>query len=202
MERSPWRDIVSYLNSRPGDFRRAIALAPHDLRSIWLAAFQSHLWNQILAALIGSVCAPRPCVTYSIGERDVPLFAELDGVQRRDLHGTKLPLPSARLHLDEGRLKEVYDRVLALEGMELRQVRVKYPRDAFFSKGERAAAFLPGELTHATAADELYLGQMRLSLEFTLPRGSYATILIKRVTEIDNGELHSDDMADEGDNRI
>jgi tRNA pseudouridine13 synthase len=68
--------------------------------------------------------------------------------------------------------------------MELREVRVKFPRDVFFSKGERAAVFCPNELKHVVATDELYAGRHRLTLHFTLPRGSYATILIKRVTGI------------------
>jgi tRNA pseudouridine13 synthase len=78
-------------------------------------------------------------------------------------------------------LAPLYDQVLAAEGMELRQVRVKYPRDAFFSKGERGLVFRPGELWHAAAADEIYPRRQKLTLRFTLPRGSYATILVKRV---------------------
>jgi tRNA pseudouridine13 synthase len=197
IERSPWRDIVSYLNSHPGDFRRAIALAPHDLRSIWLAAFQSHLWNQILAALIRRICRPEQCVMHSIGRRELPLFTELDAEQRQVLQGAKLPLPSARLHLDEGPLKSLYDQVLDAEGMEQRQVRVKYPRDSFFSKGERVAVLLPADLAHSAAEDELYPGRRKLTLSFELPRGGYATMVIKRVTGISDDRL-SDDETIEG----
>jgi tRNA pseudouridine13 synthase len=92
-----------------------------------------------------------------------------------------LPLPSARLKLDDHPLKAVYDCVLAPEGMELRQVRVKYPRDSFFSKGERPAVFWPADLSRDLAADDLYPQRQKLTLRFTLPRASYATILIKCV---------------------
>ncbi|HMC11711.1 MAG TPA: tRNA pseudouridine(13) synthase TruD, partial [Pirellulaceae bacterium] len=178
---SPRRNIIAHLAHKLGDFRRAIALVRQDLRSLWLAAFQSHLWNQILAAFIGQVCRPEQFTLQLIGKREVPFFASLDALQREKLHGTPLPLPSARLHLDGDPLKPLYDQVLAAEGMELRQVRVKYPRDSFFSKGERLAIFLPGEFKHDFAADEMYPGRQKLSLRFTLPRGSYATILVKRI---------------------
>ncbi len=182
LARSHRRSIVTYLADKPGDFRRAIALIRQDLRSIWLAAFQSQLWNQIAARMIGLVCRPEQLVMQTIGRREVPFFVSLDDAQREELGRVMLPLPSARLHLEESPLQPLYDQVLAAEGIELRQIRVKYPRDAFFSKGERAVVFRPGELLHAAAADEIYARRERLTLRFTLPRGSYATILVKRVS--------------------
>ena len=74
--------------------------------------------------------------------------------------------------------------MLSTEGMELRQVRVKYPRDSFFSKGERVALFRPGDFVHEFAADDLYPARQKLLLRFTLPRGSYATIVIKRIAGV------------------
>ncbi|MCI0357701.1 MAG: tRNA pseudouridine(13) synthase TruD [Planctomycetaceae bacterium] len=185
LDRSHRRSIVTYLADKQGDFRRAIALIRQDLRSIWLAAFQSHLWNQIAARLIRLVCLPGQLVTQTIGRRELPFFLSLDDAQRDELAKAILPLPSARLHLDESPLKPLYDQVLAAEGIELRQIRVKYPRDTFFSKGERPLVFRPGELSHDAAADEIYPRRQKLTLRFTLPRGSYATILVKRVCGID-----------------
>ena len=85
--------------------------------------------------------------------------------------------------------------MLAAEGLALRQIRVKYPRDSFFSKGERPAIVRPGNLAHAAAADELNPPRQKLTLDFTLPRGSYATILVRRVA--DAGTLESE--GDESD---
>jgi tRNA pseudouridine13 synthase len=181
--------IISLLANQRGDFRRAITLVRQDLRSIWLAAFQSHLWNQILAGAIRDLCPAEQCSLQTIARREVPFFRDLSDDQRRQLQGTILPLPSARLHLEEGPLKSLYDRVLAAQGIELRQIRVKYPRDSFFSKGERAAVFRAGDLAHESADDDLYPGSRKLTLRFTLPRGSYATILVKRVTGSAGDEL-------------
>jgi tRNA pseudouridine13 synthase len=80
-------------------------------------------------------------------------------------------------------LKLITD-VLGEFGLELRQLRVKYPRDSFFSKGSRAAAVPVAPLEAQHADDDLYSGRKKLSLRFDLPRGSYATILVKRLTEI------------------
>ena len=140
------KEVASHLARNPTDFRRAITILPHDLRSLWLAAFQSHLWNQVLAASISQVCRPEQCLPHTIGGRQVPFFLELDASQRSRLHDQLLPLPSARLHQGDDPLKTLYGQTLAAEGLELRQIRVKYPRDTFFSKGDRPAVFQPGEL--------------------------------------------------------
>jgi len=188
LARSHRRSIVTYLADKPGDFRRAIALIRQDMRSIWLAAFQSHLWNLIAAHLMRQVCPPGQLVTQTIGRRELPFFLNLDEAQRDELSKAILPLPSARLHLNESPLAPLYDQVLAAEGIELRQIRVKYPRDTFFSKGERPLIFRPGELSQVAAEDELYPRREKLTLRFTLPRGSYATILVKRVCGIEMDE--------------
>ena len=52
-------------------------------------------------------------------------------------------------------MKQLVDEVLAAEEMELRQVRLKFPRDTFFSKGERPAIFFPAGVAHEIAADDL-----------------------------------------------
>lgn len=186
--------IAEFLSAHPDDFRRAIALPRQDLRSLWLAAFQSHLWNQLLAASIRQHCTTSPLTTQIIGGRELPLFRDLTTSEREALHPLSLPLPSARLHLEEGKLKSLVERVLAAEGIELRQVRVKYPRDSFFSKGDRAAVFQPADFTSGAAADELFPGQQKLALEFTLARGSYATILVKSATGTDPGSVVDDEL--------
>lgn len=179
-------DVAAHLARQPRDFRRAITIFPHTIRSLWLAAFQSHLWNRILSQLIREIVGDKTCVTHSIGPINVPFLPQLSASQSERLERTVLPLPSARLHLEGSDLQPLYDQVLAQEGIELRQVRVKYPRDTFFSKGERKAIFHPKELSHTFAADDLYPGQQKLTLTFTLPRSSYATIVIKRLF----GDLH------------
>jgi tRNA pseudouridine13 synthase len=61
----------------------------------------------------------------------------------------------------------------------LRQIRIKYPRDTFFSKGYRRAVFVPQELSHTPEPDDLYAGRQKLCLSFALERGCYATLLVK-----------------------
>ncbi|MFM9960412.1 MAG: tRNA pseudouridine(13) synthase TruD [Planctomycetaceae bacterium] len=183
MPRGSRRSIVTFLVDHPTDFRRALALMRLDLRGLWLSAFQSAVWNRLLAASLRDVCRAEQLFDVPFGEQPAPFFLSLDEPQRRELLELHLPLPSGRLKLEPSPLLDRLQRVLGEFGLEQRTMRVKYPRDAFFSKGQRAAVTLPTNLQHQFGRDELYAERHKLTLSFDLPRGSYATILIKRLTD-------------------
>lgn len=182
LPKSSRRSIVTYLCDHPTRFREALALMRQDLRSLWLAAFQSDLWNLILSSWLQQHVAPERLLAVNLATANVPFYSELTDQERAALTSMPLPLPSARLHLDPGPILSLYEQVLADEGLSLRELRVKYPRDAFFSKGERSAIVIPRELRIHSDKDDLNSGRHRVTLQFVLPRGSYATIFVKRLT--------------------
>ncbi|MGQ0637544.1 MAG: tRNA pseudouridine(13) synthase TruD [Planctomycetaceae bacterium] len=187
LARSHRRSIVTYLADKPPDrpdYRGAFARLKIDLRGLYLAAFQSHLWNQMLAALLRQTVAAGRLAHVPLKLGPAPFFLELTAAERDALRVAQLPLPSARLHLEEGPLLALIREVLAPEGLELRELRVKYPRDSFFSKGNRPAVVDVAGIKHEVASDELHPRRRKLSLTFDLPRGAYATILIKRLTAL------------------
>lgn len=182
LSKSSRRSIVTYLCDHPTRFREALALMRQDMRSLWLAAFQSDLWNLILSAWLQQHVDPSRLQSVTLATANVPFFTELTDAERTLLAETPLPLPSARLKLEPGPILTLYEQVIADEGLSLRELRVKYPRDAFFSKGERSALLIPRELKIHSGDDDLYPGRQRVTLQFVLPRGCYATILVKRLT--------------------
>jgi tRNA pseudouridine13 synthase len=186
LDRSHRRSVVTYLADKPPDrpdYRGAFARIKIDLRGLYLAAFQSCLWNRMLERWLRSELPAEQLVDVPLKLGAVPFFRDLDSETAARVRNMLLPLPSARLHLEEGPMHTLITQVLGEFGLELRQLRVKYPRDSFFSKGQRAAAIKVNGLTSSAAADEMYPGRKKLSLGFDLPRGSYATILVKRLTE-------------------
>lgn len=181
LDRSHRRSIVTYLCDHPQNFRGAIARLRVDLRSIYVAAFQSALWNRLLADLLEATCPEHLTpVTFRMGA--LPFYRELTDVAVQQLRDYRLPLPSARLKLGPGPVQELVEQSLARQGLALREIRLKYPRDTFFSKGWRDAILSPVQLQHEHAADELYRGREKLTIRFELGRGAYATMLVKRIT--------------------
>jgi tRNA pseudouridine13 synthase len=182
LARSHRRSIATFLADRPGDFRGAMARLRVDMRGLYVAAFQSFLWNRMLTALLREVCRPAQLIPVSLRIADVPFFRGLDAAQRLRLSGLELPLPSARLHLEEGPVRTLMEGVLGELGLSLQTLHIQYPRDAFFARGNRAATFAPAHLSYTTAPDDLYPGRRKLTMHFDLPRGAYATIIVKRLT--------------------
>lgn len=177
------RSIITYLVDHPDDFRGALALIKVDLRGIYLSAFQSAVWNAMLAAWLRRETKPQQLVDVELKLGKVPFTRSLFPDQIKRMHRFVLPLPSARLKLDPGPLSDLIDEVMPRFGLELREMRLKFPRDSFFSKGERPAFSFPQRLKWSSAEDEKHPGKRKLTMRFELGRGAYATILVKRITE-------------------
>lgn len=178
------RSLVDYLRVHPGDFRGAVARLRPELRGLYLSAYQSHLWNRMLAHWLRRHLRPEQLRPVSLRLGVVPFHQDLEAAQRDELAALQLPLPSARLKLEENDPRaESVKAVLAEEGLEPRQMQIKGIREMFFSRGERAVLCLPRGLTHEFAADENHRGRDRLTLGFDLSRGCYATLLVKAVSD-------------------
>lgn len=178
------RSIVDYLTSHPEDFRGAVARLRPELRSLYLSAYQSYLWNRILAQALTQRCRPEQLVSVALRLGRVPMHRALDEDRRAELASLRLPLPSARLKLDPGDPRApLIEAVLAEEGVRLNELKVKAFPEPYFAKGERSALCLLAGLSYELGADEHHPGQQRLLLAFDLPRGSYATLVIKRIQQ-------------------
>jgi len=181
LRRSPWHDILAHLVEHPQDFRGAVGRIRQDLRSIYLAAFQSFVWNRMLAELLRARVGADRLTQIPVAGQPMPFPRGLKPGELEALRATELPLPSARSRGDLGPWQEVVERALAPLGLALGQLRVKYPRDSFFSKGRRPALALPSQLDHRVDRDELHGGRRKIVLSCELPRGAYATILTRRI---------------------
>lgn len=177
------RSIITYLVDHPDDFRGALALIKIDLRGIYLSAFQSAVWNAMLAEWLRAETKPDQLVDVELKLGKVPFTRELSPEQRARMHGTTLALPSARLKPEPGPLDDLIAKVMPKFGLELREMRLKYPRDSFFSKGERPTFSIPKRLKWESKEDERHPGKKKLTMRFDLGRGAYATMLVKRITE-------------------
>jgi len=180
--RSPWLGVIRHLVDRPADFRGALARVRPDLRSLYLGAFQSHLWNCMLAELLCQRFPSDRLVHLSVAGYTVPFPHALEPEERDSLRSVDLPLPSARSRNDMATWQEIAQASLERVGLTLEQLRVKYPRDSFFSKGSRPALYIPLRIGHRIADDELYDGRKKVVIDCDLPRGAYATILTRRCT--------------------
>jgi len=185
LDRSHHRSIITYLVDHPTDFKRAVALIRQDLRGIYLSAFQSWVWNRWLSACIVRLHGEYTCgwLPSRCGPLALPNLQEPE-LRARWAPWTKmqLPLPSARERHWPPDTEELLESVLAPQGMSVREMRLKFPRDTFFSKGERSVALQPTSIdSHWEDAGE-NSQRCHWCLRFDLPRGAYATMAIRQWT--------------------
>ena len=182
LERSSARSIVTYLVDHPTDFRGAFARLRHEFRTLYFSAFQSHLWNLILARWIEHWTEPEQRVYIELKAGRFPFPRRLTKEQVQVLNESPIPLPASRNPLPQGVLGTVIEQVLTGFQLEWPELRVKHLKDVFFSKGNRACLLFPEMLELATIDDDLHPGRRGMRLSFELSKGSYATIMVKRIT--------------------
>ncbi|HMP02375.1 MAG TPA: tRNA pseudouridine(13) synthase TruD [Gemmatales bacterium] len=177
------RRVASHLADHPTDLAGGFTRLPFELQSLYLSAYQSKLWNELLARWVASRSERGQLLRIrGVG----PMLRKLRPDQIEYWRGCRLPLASARLKLPaDDPVMPLLTEILQGEGLRLEEMKLPDLRKPFFSKGDRPAWFWPEGLTVQRAADELHPGRKKLALRFTLPRGCYATMLVKRVTAVE-----------------
>ncbi len=179
---SPGREVAAYLAAHPSDFRGAGEVFPPELRRLYAAAYQSYLWNRLLARWLRDHFAPDQLADAAVGRWTLPFPRHLEADACRRLASLVLPLPSGRPQPEPPDWNPLVERVLASEGLQPAQLRLRWPRRTFFSKGGRSAWVFPRGLEIEARQDELAPGRWAAVLRFELPRGAYATLVTKRLS--------------------
>ncbi|MBL8822327.1 MAG: tRNA pseudouridine(13) synthase TruD [Planctomycetia bacterium] len=175
--------IARHLAQQPDDYRRAFTLIPYFLRNMYLSAYQSHLWNRMLHAWIMTHFPQEHSGFIQQKHHQLAMPGLLDEETRIQLKELTIPLPSSRCEPLAGHpAEEAIQSVLAQEGLSMKAIQLKQYREPFFSKGNRNAFYQPAEFAFETGWDKLHKGHRKITMKFSLPRGSYATLLVKRVT--------------------
>jgi len=177
------RDIVDFLVHQPEDFRGACARLQPDLQGLYLAAWQSHLWNRMLSRWLSDRIPIDQHAAIRLKTGDVLMPRSLSADVRAEWENLTLPLPSARLKFDpDASWAGVVLAIMEEEGVPLHEMRIKGMRQPFFSKGERIARVPVTNLSWTAREDEFNRAQQAIELKFELPRGCYATMIVKRLT--------------------
>jgi tRNA pseudouridine13 synthase len=110
------------------------------------------------------------------GER-LPIY---HGLPRDWDRETAIPLPNHRAAYGEPGLEEAVTQVLEGEGLALNDLKARILKRAYLAKGKRTLLLFPEDLSASEPEpDERYKDRAKLTLNFSLPRGSYATLVVK-----------------------
>jgi len=175
--------LFEYLKDNPDDFRGALerGISTRE-RTIHLFAYQSHLWNRVAAMWIRGVIGEGenlgwlPC-----DDGSLPVYRELEPDQLASLRGETLPLFGEGAKLD-GLVERYYRTVFKTERIDADDF-LNLDISGFRPKTENRSLLMIPEFLRAAPAerDEMYRSSQKMRLRFTLPRGQYSTLVIKRL---------------------
>jgi tRNA pseudouridine13 synthase len=177
------RSLVDYLVHHPKDFRGACARLRPELRGLYLSVYQSDIWNRVLSRWLQSIVpsADLTGIRLRLGTFAVP--KRLASEHRERWQTGTLPLASARWKPEPGDpWTALVESVLSEDGLTLDQMKIKGIDKPFFSKGERPLSLMPQSFELQSVDDERHRGRRKIILSFELGRGSYATMIVKRLT--------------------
>ena len=174
------RDVFGGLLRQPRNFAGVLRLVPRDEVSMALSAWQSHLWNEMLARLVGDSFAA-PCRQAFAG--GAFLFPPAGGsTEAHPLEGLEIPTPGRRFPELGPDLSALLQSVLAQEETALSHFR-RFRWNGFsVNSFPRQAVVRPEDFRYAWEEDRHDPARGTMTLSFALPAGSFATVLLRRLS--------------------
>lgn len=171
------KELLKFLSKKKPSkrtFKRALNLVDQEYLFFLGNAYQSYLWNEILKEILKELQVNTFKVPYLLG--DLYLYKKLDSKQYEILKSLKLPLPSPKLKFNENEwLFDLYEKICQKEGFSgLKDLR-SFVKGLIFKTYPRPAIVVPEDLSFEK------IDQTTVKLTFFLEKGSYATLVVKRI---------------------
>jgi len=160
------------LTENSNDYIGALKKIPPRLLKMYVNAYQSYLWNEILARYLRENQKVWKIIKYSLGEY---VFAE----EKNEL---KLPLLGFDEDLIPAELKDIVEKLMQEEDLDFLEFIIKQIPELSMEGELRLAYMEIKDLSLGKVEDdELNPGKKKILLKFFLPKGSYATMVVRRL---------------------
>jgi tRNA pseudouridine13 synthase len=172
--------IFGFLAAHPMEFARALHKLPQDEVSMRYSSFQSHLWNELLRRLVRDLVPDAAAVAGAEG--DYLFWRTLDEPAEAALRDLSLPTAAPHMVFPDERTEVLFEAILRERGLRRSEFRTRALRKVYFKSFLRRVVVHPENLEMRGAGpDDLHPGRRLIELSFALPRGAYATMVVKRL---------------------
>ena len=151
------RAMLRHLVKNPRDYAGALRQLPRKLGILLVHAYQSYLFNKVLSRAIEA------------------------GI---DFRGLKIPLFGYETHPGDGPLGELEKEVLEEEGIVPKNFWIRSMPE-YSTRGYRREACIETEIDITADEDDINPGKKAFAASFTLPKGSYATVVMREFMKTD-----------------
>ncbi len=156
------------LKQDPRDFVGALRSLPKGILRMYPNSFQSWLWNLTVSSYLSG--SQHREIEYPLGKLAVP---------SRVVKNLEVPVLGYESKIPEN-LKGIIEDLVVSQGIDLRDFRVSQVPELDLSGDFRKMMVKPENLKLGKAEDdELNPGKKKVRVSFSLPNGSYATMLVR-----------------------
>jgi tRNA pseudouridine13 synthase len=166
-------DVKRYLELNKTDFLGAIKKAPFKTIQMYIHAAQSFLWNDAACEYVKIKSKKYFSCEYSHG---VFVFPE------KKIENIRIPLLSFDTEFEDKKIEEIYSAILKKHGLSLRDFIIRSFPDITPPGAERDLILEVKNLVFGKLEkDELNENMKKCKVSFELGKGSYATIVIRKM---------------------
>ena len=177
-----YQPVFRHLLQFPEDFRGALQLLPQRMRTIHAFAYQSFLWNRALSHMLRSGVGSAQRLRIPTLAGDLLAWKYLEPDREERLRAMSTPLYGADGDGGEKAFRSAMLHELDRAGITADDVRRESVPGMFWKEEQREALIKPGDVADIELRpDEMHEGRVMATLAFSLPRGAYATMMLKRL---------------------
>ena len=170
--------IEAYLSEHKNDHVGSLKTIPRKLALLYIHSYQALVFNKTAASLIKSEYGKCREIPYSEG-----IMAFPDSLPENEKEALPEMLPITGFSTDlssyNEEIRSTVSAMLERDGITLRNFVIRSIPELSCEGGERELFMHIKDFSHALHDDELNPGMQKCILKFALPKGSYATVLIK-----------------------
>jgi len=160
-----------HLKWKQGDYVNAIRTIPKRRLIFYINAYQSYLWNEVVAAYLQKNLPSFSSAAYSEGT-----FVFSDA----QLPQASVPILGYATDLTGSAFKELYEELMRLEHLTTKDFILKELPE-LISEGTSRNLYVNVNLSVQYEKDDRHPGKYKALVKFSLPPGSYATLVIKKM---------------------
>ena len=196
------RQILAHLVEKPHDFVGAFKRLPVKLQALFIQAYQSYLFNRFLSERIRSGIALNRAeigdYVVNLDRTGIPMsktgkivddraLAETNEKVKMGRERVALPLIGYKQRLSKGVMGRIEEQILEIEGVKAEDFKIDFLPE-LSSRGVLRTAISPIKNFRAASISRTTgnLKTHQVTLEFTLLRGSYATVLLREIMKPKN----------------
>ncbi len=173
------KKTFDFLIKNPEYFFSIIKRIPKEGLSDHFSAYNAYLWNEVLRRFI--IEKSDELKTYSGTFGDYIFYTQIREENLNYLENLNIPTLPFKPEDENNLIDKIYSNVYQNRDIKYSMFNKIKIRQVFFKSTLRKAISKPEGLNFEISNDEIYTNRKKLILRFSLLRGSYGTMLIKRI---------------------